>query len=139
MKPLVPVLLLVFLIPLSSESFAQVATAQEIAALRAQIDALKADYDNRMQALERKFKALQTQAQAAQPAPTAQTPPPAAAPPQTADVPAGAQGAGGPAGQLPIYGAATAGSKIFNPDIAVIGDFLGTAGSNKVNPDPSLT
>jgi len=110
--------------------------------LRAQIDALKAEYDKRLQALERQFEALQGQAQPAQPAPTAQTPATAPAPPQTADVPAGAQGAGGPAGQLPVYGGATAGSKIFNPDIAVIGDFLGAAGaagSNNVNPDPALT
>ena len=27
---------------------------------------------------------------------------------------------------------------MFNPDIAVIGDFLGAAGSNKVSPDPAL-
>src|SRR5207237_3027145 len=54
-----------------------------------------------------------------------------------AEVPTGAQGAGGPTGTLPVYGG-TASSKVFNPDIAVIGDFLGAAGSNKVDPDPSL-
>src|SRR5439155_13764110 len=104
-------------------------------------DALKAEYDKRLQALERQFEALQGQAQPAQPAqpaPTAQTPATAPAPPQTADVPAGAQGAGGPTGQLPVYGGAAAGSKIFNPDIAVIGDFLGAAGRNLVNPGPAL-
>ena len=140
MKPHVLALLLVFAI--GSEGFAQTPTVAEINALRAQIDALKAEYDKRLQALERQFEALQGQAQPAQPAPTAQTPATAPAPPQTADVPAGAQGAGGPAGQLPVYGGATAGSKIFNPDIAVIGDFLGAAGaagSNNVNPDPALT
>src|SRR5436309_4935866 len=31
-----------------------------------------------------------------------------------------------------------AGSKVFNPDIAVIGDFLGAAGRNRVNPTPAL-
>ena len=30
------------------------------------------------------------------------------------------------------------GAKVFNPDMAVIGDFLGAAGSNKVNPNPAL-
>jgi hypothetical protein len=30
------------------------------------------------------------------------------------------------------------GANRFNPDIAVIGDFLGAAGSNKVTPDPAL-
>ena len=127
-------LLLVFVITLVSEGYAQTSTVAEIDALRAQIDALKADYDQRLQALERRFAALQSQAQ---PAPATQTP--TAAPPQTAEVPAGAQGAGGPTGPLPVYGGAAAGSKIFNPDIAVIGDFLGAAGSNKVNPEPALT
>jgi len=137
MKPHTLQLLLVFIITLVSEGFAQTSTVAEIDALRAEIDALKADYDQRLQALERQFAALQSQAQ---PAPATQTPATTAAPPQTAEVPAGAQGAGGPSGQLPVYGGAAAGSKIFNPDIAVIGDFLGAAGSNKVpNPEPALT
>src|SRR5438094_6286469 len=142
MKPPIHALLLVFLLRLGSNCFAQAPTVAEMNALRAQIDALKAEYDKRLQALESQFRALQGQAQPAQPAPTAQTPAGAATPPQTVEVPAGAQGAGGPAGQLPVYGGATAGSKIFNPDIAVIGDFLGAAGaagSNNVNPDPALT
>src|SRR6266581_8768346 len=135
MKPSIPALLFVFVISFGSQGFAQTPTVAELDALKAQIDALKADYDQRLQALERQFAALQSQAQ---PAPATQTP--TAVPPQTAEVPAGAQGAGGPGGQLPVYGGAAAGSKIFNPDIAVIGDFLGAAGSNKrVNSDPSLT
>ncbi len=137
MKPHTLQLLLVFVITLVSDGSAQTSTVAEIDALRAEIDALKADYDQRLQALERQFAALQSQAQ---PAPATQTPATTAAPPQTAEVPAGAQGAGGPSGQLPVYGGAAAGSKIFNPDIAVIGDFLGAAGSNKVpNPEPALT
>src|SRR5437899_6746230 len=137
MKPHTLPLLLVFVITLVSDGSAQTSTVAEIDALRAEIDALKADYDQRLQALERQFAALQSQAQ---PAPATQTPATTAAPPQTAEVPAGAQGAGGPSGQLPVYGGAAAGSKIFNPDIAVIGDFLGAAGSNKVpNPEPALT
>jgi hypothetical protein len=38
---------------------------------------------------------------------------------------------------LPVYGGA-ASSKVFNPDIAVIGDFLGASGRNTVNPQPAL-
>src|SRR5205814_8901966 len=72
---------------------------------------------------------------AAQPA-TAPVPPGAQQP--TAPVPSGAEGAGGPTGALPVYGGAAALSKIFNPDIAVIGDFLGAAGHNVVNPDPAF-
>jgi hypothetical protein len=53
-----------------------------------------------------------------------------------AQVPPGSEGAGGPTGALPVYGGALAGSKIFNPDAAVIGDFLGAAGRNTVNPNP---
>jgi hypothetical protein len=36
-----------------------------------------------------------------------------------------------------VYGAGTLGSKIFNPDIAVIGDSLAAAGRNTVNPTVS--
>ena len=107
--------------------FAQTPTAADLNALRAQIDALRAEYEKRIQALEMQLQALQAQTPAA----------PAPAPQTTAEVPAGAQGAGGPAGALPVYGGAT-GSKIFNPDIAVIGNFLAAAGSNKVNPSPAM-
>ena len=57
------------------------------------------------------------------PSPEPETPPP----PPT-EVPPGAPGAGGPSGPLPVYGPAS--SKVFNPDIAVIGDFLGAVGKN---------
>jgi hypothetical protein len=53
-------------------------------------------------------------------------------------VPAGAAGAGGPMGALPVYGNTSALSKIFNPDMAVIGNFVGAAGKNPVNPLPAL-
>jgi hypothetical protein len=56
------------------------------------------------------------------------TPTPAAA--GGTETPPGAAGAGGPSGPLPVYGGGTASSKVFNPDIAVIGDFLGAAGKN---------
>src|SRR2546426_2390103 len=136
---------LIVLLAFCRTTFAQAPTAADLAALRGQIDALKADYDKRIQALETQLQALQGQAQpapaAAQPAQPAppQAPAPAGAQqPPTVEVPPGAQGAGGPGGSLPVYGGASAGSKVFNPDIAVIGDFLGAAGSNKVNPDPAL-
>jgi hypothetical protein len=35
-----------------------------------------------------------------------------------------------------VFGASVGNAKVFNPDIAVIGDFLGAAGSNPVHPDP---
>ena len=38
----------------------------------------------------------------------------------------------------PTLGSAVSNNKVFNPDIAVIGDFLGAAGTNEVNPVPAL-
>src|SRR4051812_38052050 len=135
------------------------AGAQEnVQVLRQEMEQLRKDFEQRMAALEARL----TAAQGAAPAPAAPpaanpaaapTPgaarapaaPPAAnraaAPPPaqaTAPVPAGAEGAGGPAGALPVYGASVGSSKVFNPDIAVIGDFLGAAGHNVVNPQPPL-
>ena len=46
--------------------------------------------------------------------------------------------AGGTGGALPVYGNASAASKVFNPDMAVIGNFLGAAGKNEVSPQPAL-
>jgi hypothetical protein len=42
------------------------------------------------------------------------------------------------AGQLPVYGGASAAAKALNPDISVIGDFLGAVGRNPFNPGPAL-
>lgn len=125
--------------PAGAEQESTQALRQEMDQLRREFDALKDEYGQRLAALEAKLAA----AEGATPAPPA-TPPgavpspaaPAAEP--TAQVPPGAAGAGGPSGSLPVYGAAVAGSKIFNPDIAVIGDFLGAAGSNAVAPQPGL-
>jgi hypothetical protein len=121
--------------PVSAQANAQ-AVQQEIDQLRRDFDALKQQYGDRLTALEARLAAIQ----GGQNVPT--TPPPAnAAAPVTAQVPAGAEGAGGPTGQLPIYGttgAAVSGAKVFNPDMAVIGDFLGATGRNPLHPDPAL-
>lgn len=135
----------------------------EIDQLRKDFDALRQQYGDRLTALEAKLAALEggqpagaatpqqtvagtpPSANAPQPPPAVtptestaagQTPAPAAPPQTTAQVPPGAEGAGGPSGALPVYGGAITGSKVFNPDIAVIGDFLGSAGKNDVQPDP---
>jgi hypothetical protein len=114
---------------------------QDLDQLRREFELLKQQYGERLTALEAKLAA----AEAVPPATTGAPPPQPATPPQptataqpTAAVPPGAEGAGGPSGQLPIYGGAAAASKIFNPDIAVIGDALGAMGRNLVNPDPTL-
>src|SRR5262245_13310507 len=120
---------LFFLSFLAVNAFAQAPTAADLNVLRAEIEGMKADYEKRIQALEMQLQALQPQAPTAPnpetTAPATQNPPQAPAQTPTAEVPTGAQGAGGPTGALPVYGGGTAGSKIFNPDIAVIGDFIG--------------
>jgi len=123
------------------------ASAQEAAALRQEIDQLRRDFETLKQQYGDRLTALESKlatAEGAAPAPAAQppaTPPATPQPPATppaAEVPAGAAGAGGPTGTLPVYGASAGSSKIFNPDIAVIGDFLGAGGHNSVNPQPAL-
>ncbi len=101
------------------EAAAQAADAQQI---QQQIDQLRQDFNQRMSALEAQLAALQGQA-----APTPAVPPQAAQPaPAPAPVPEVGQGG------------ALANAKVFNPDMAVIGDFLGAAGKNDVNPSPAL-
>ena len=114
--------------PASAQTAAQV--QQQIEQLRRDFDALKQQYGDRLTALEASLATIQG-GQGAAPA----TPPPAAS---TAQVPPGAEGAGGPTGALPVYGNAAGASKVFNPDMAVIGDFLGATGRNAVHPDPAL-
>ena len=113
------------------------ALRQEIDQLRRDFEALKQQYGERLSALETRLAAA-----GGTPAPTAAPAEPAPAavapPPSSAQVPPGAEGAGGPSGALPVYGTGSIGSKIFNPDIAVIGDFLGAAGRNQVVPPRSL-
>ncbi|MEO8258678.1 MAG: hypothetical protein ABI868_15120 [Acidobacteriota bacterium] len=113
------------------------AQAQDAEALRQEIAQLRRDFEARLTALETRLATLPGGQAAPVPLPAAgQT---EAAPPQAAaPVPAGAEGGGGPTGALPVYGSAVAGSKVFNPDLAVIGNFLGFAGRNAVAPEPAL-
>jgi hypothetical protein len=124
-------------IPASAQTAAPPqAQAQEVRAeldkLRKEFEAVRDDYGARLAALEAKLGALgapPTQAQATAPG---------QAPPTEVPVPPGAAGSGGPSGSLPVYGNASAMSKIFNPDIAVIGNFLGAMGENTISPSPAL-
>jgi len=113
---------------------------QELDRLRQEFEAIRDSYGARLAALEAKLGAAPTPA--TPPAGTVPAPgePAAAAPPAQAavEVPSGAAGAGGPQGALPVYGNAAASSKVFNPDMAVIGNFLGAVGENRIDPSPSL-
>ncbi len=115
---------------------------EELERLRKEFEAIRDSYGQRLTALEARLGTmgaippvppLVTVA-----APTPAGPPPPVTSPAEAPVPAGAGGAGGPQGALPVYGNPSALSKIFNPDIAVIGNFLGAAGKNPVNPAPAF-
>ena len=124
--------------------FAQAPNAQALQAaidqLRQDFDAVKQQYGDRLSALESQLAAIRGSQAAPAVAPAAGAAPaaPGEGQPPTVEVPPGAAGAGGPTGGLPVYGAAAAASKVFNPDIAVIGDFLGAMGRNEMNPSPAL-
>lgn len=123
-------------VPASAQTADIQALRQEVEQLRKELEAIQQQYGDRLSALEARLGAGQTPGQPAvapaAPAPQAPNQPP------TAEVPPGAAGAGGPSGAIPIYGAASLASKIFNPDMAVIGDFLGAAGRNTTSPSPAL-
>jgi hypothetical protein len=126
----------VSIVPVSAS--AQPPTAQqvreELDKLRKEFETVRDAYGARLTALEEKLATV-----SGQPPPAPTTPPQAPGPGQpTAEVPvpAGAAGSGGPSGTLPVYGGTSALSKIFNPDIAVIGNFVGAAGKNDVDPAP---
>jgi len=55
-----------------------------------------------------------------------------------ATAPAGAATPVGGPSTLPVYGGAAAASKVLNPDIGVVGNFIGSVGRNPENPFPSL-
>lgn len=112
---------------------------------RAQTQA-KDDQDERLRALEEKVRVLEAELQVlkagrtAQLVQTAAVPPIAAvgvlASPAPASDPTASPQAPDTGGQsqLPVYGGASSMAKVLNPDISVIGDFLGATGQSKVPP-----
>ena len=89
--------------------------------------------DDRIKALEERIIALEGQVRmlkAQQPAA------PAPATPEVAAAPVAR--AAEQAGSLPVYGGASAAAKALNPDISVIGDFLGSMGHNRFSPTPAF-
>ena len=97
----------------SAQTNAQ-AVQQQIDQLRRDFDALKQQYGDQLTALEARLAAIQGGQTGATTAPQVQT------------------------AQVPAAGNLAAASKVFNPDMAVIGDFLGSAGRNRANADPAL-
>jgi len=104
----------------------------------------------KLKALEERIRALEAEVQSLRAAqaqsapapgmnasgPSAEAPMAAPAAVTPAPTPTGSGQAG--AAQLPNYGGAAAMSKVLNPDISVIGNFLGAVGRNRVRQLPVL-
>jgi hypothetical protein len=114
----------------------------EIDRLRSELEHLRVEYDRRLQALEAKLgnlEAAKPESPDAENPDTArarslkifQVPPPAQVPPPTQP----------PPDQPPLTPAQPPpglSSKVFNPDISVIGNFVGVAGKNPLSDQPSM-
>jgi hypothetical protein len=105
----------------------------------------KDDVQEKLKALEERVRELESEVQALKAAQAAAAPAPAAPtalPVQALPAPAQIQLPAGvpltPSGPLPVYGGASAAAKVLNPDVSVIGDFIGVGGHNTVQPLPSL-
>ena len=104
--------------------------------LSAQQPAAPGTQEERLKALEERVRGLEAEIQALKANCCTATPPaPAAAAP--AQVPVSVPGAG--TAQLPVYGGATAAAKVFNPDLGIIGNFIGAAGRNQISPVRALS
>ena len=137
---------------------AQQANTPDLAAQNAALEQKVRDLEDRLIALEGKVRVLQSaQTQPAQPAAEGQTAATQSATTEAAPMPAQAPVAaaatsptqeqsqvassGGP---LPSYGGSSAAAKALNPDVSVIGDFIGAAGNSNapasatLQPFPSL-
>jgi hypothetical protein len=115
---------------------ATAAPSDEVARLRESLEAMRREYVGRIAALEERLAALEKSAappgEAAAAAPPAAVPPPPG-PPAPAPAPASGDST------LTASTAPISSSKIFNPDIAVIGNFVGAAGPTPGGGEPSLS
>ena len=93
-------------------------------------DKIKA-LEERVIALEGQIRMLQSKQQPAEPAANAAAGPSQAAPAEPTQVTAASV-------QQPVYGGATGQAKALNPDISLIGDFLGAVGHNTARPVPTM-
>jgi hypothetical protein len=120
--------LVLFVILLMSAALAAAQTAAPAAE-----DRIK-ELEDRIIALEGQMRILQQQASASQPA----AQPAAPAPAQPQETVAATQPVDYGAQPQPQLGGATSMAKALNPDIAVIGNFVATAGHNPIVESPSL-
>ena len=135
-----------FCIPL----WGQQANAPDLAAQNAALEQKVRDLEDRLIALEGKVRTLQSaQTPPTQPAgelPPATAPAAEAAPTQ-AQAPAvptetsptqGQSQVASTGGSLPNYGGSSSAAKALNPDVSVIGDFIGAAGNSNAPPLATL-
>ena len=108
----------------AQESQEPTALAAEVQRLRAELDQVRREYDERLAALEARIVALSAGTSPARA--DAGSPPAHVSPGAPASLP--------PMGQTP----GPAASKVFNPDIAVVGNMLGAAGTNPIESSPAL-
>jgi len=159
MKETILAMLLIFS---SISLWGQQANAPDLAAQNAALEQKVRDLEERLISLEGKVRMLQSAPPPSQPAaegPSAVQPGVAqptseaaagAAQPQAPVVPAttspvqGQSQVANGGGALPVYGGSSAAAKALNPDVSVIGDFIGAAGTGGVpvlatqQPFPSL-
>ena len=103
--------------------------SSDAAALRAEIERLRGELDTLRQAYDARLNNLETALAQLERQP----------PPPVAGAAAPVTSATGPDGTLPVYGNVSALSKIFNPDLAVIGNFTGSGGTNPRVSTPALS
>ena len=127
--------------------FAQEDTRPQVAPAQPDISALMQkirDLEDRIIAIEGEMRQVKDQQAATQSIPPAEIASPAsvaALAPAVASTTTYAGGeSAGTSAQEPtaLGGAGTSAAKALNPDISVIGDFIGVAGHNDVQPSPSL-
>jgi hypothetical protein len=152
-KTIIATAALFFCAPLwGQQTNAPDAATQNAATQNAAMEQRIRELEDRVIALEGKIRTMQAApappaqpaAAETQPAPATEAATPAAPAPAAVPVAPGAvaaetQGAGGNSGgPLPSYGGSSAAAKALNPDISIIGDFVGAAGGNSAPPLATL-
>ncbi len=96
-----------------------------------------AEWAARLKALEERVRQLEAELAALRTSPPGPAVTATSAAPATAPAAVGVPSA--PGAQLPVYGGANAAAaKVFNPDISLVGNFVGALGRNSVRPLPVL-
>ncbi|PYV77272.1 MAG: hypothetical protein DMG97_02080, partial [Acidobacteria bacterium] len=130
----------------------QQASAPQANAQNPELEQHIRELEDRVIALEGKIRTMESEkAAAAQPQPAQSTAQPESGTAAQTTVPSPATtvpspqianetqaGLANAAGQLPVYGGSSAAAKALNPDISVIGDFIGAAGGNTAPPLATL-